>query len=219
MVFVRPRSPVLLRLTVLCLLLLAWPVMAQPLELSDVAHEGELRFLAVRPDPDAYRYESRVEIGAESLASGVVHLSTCHHQLDPNAKIVITFNPQRVRTIEVASSEGVERAEVQGHRVELSNVKRGASVCINLSSRILDQLDEHTWRLYAGPLMRRYLDGYLPMQARLAFQWPAGLLRVAQTRPLAQPGVRIASGASGAQFDLVFAGRMSATLDLVRGSP
>ena len=76
-----------------------------------------------------------------------------------------------------------------------------------------------SWRLHAGPLMRRYLDGYLPMQARLAFQWPEGLLRLQRTTPAGQPGVTVHSNHSGAQLDLVFAGRMTATLDLVRGTP
>ena len=201
------------------LLACALPLAAQALELSDVAREGELRFLSERPDPGAYHYASRVDIGPDSLASGVVQLTTCHHQLDPNAKIVIAFNPQRVQHIEVASTEGVERAQVQGHRVELTQVQRGGSACINLTSKVLERVDDTTWRLHAGPLMRRYLDGYLPMQASLAFHWPDGLLQLRSTAPSAQPGVVVHSSRSGAALDLVFAGRMTATLDLVRGTP
>ena len=139
--------------------------------------------------------------------------------LDPNQKIVIAFNPERVRDIAVVSTEGVGRAEVKGHLVELADVTRGGSVCINLSSRALDRVDGSTWRLHAGPLMRRYLDGYLPMQARLAFRWPEGLLRLKTTQPGEQPGVQIDARASGADLDLVFAGRMRATVDLARGQP
>ncbi|MCU0926478.1 MAG: hypothetical protein MUF44_10690 [Hydrogenophaga sp.] len=195
----------------------AWPV--QALELDDVAREGELRFLAIRPDPGAYWYESRVQIGEDSLRTGIVQLSTCHRQLDPNHRIVIAFNPDRVQSIRVVSSDGVGRAEVQGHRVEMADVQRGGHICIDLHSRILDRLDERSWRLNAGPLMRRYIDGYLPMHARLAFHWPDGLLQVRETRPAAQPGVRIGVNGAGAELDLVFAGRMTATVDLVRGAP
>lgn len=196
---------------------LAWPALA--LELDDVAREGELRFLATRPDPGAYWYESRVQISEDSLRTGVVQLATCHRQLDPNQKIVIAFNPDRVQSIRVVSSEGVGSAEVQGHVVEMANVRRGGHICIDLSSRALDRVDERSWRLNAGPLMRRYLDGYLPMQARLAFQWPDGLLRVRETRPAVQPGVIVGASGAGAQLDLIFAGRMTATVDLVRGAP
>jgi hypothetical protein len=211
-----PRS----RSRLFALLAASWlaaaPLCAQALDLDDVALEGELRFLAVRPDPGAYWYESRVQISEASLQTGVVQLTTCHRALDPNQRIVIAFNPERVRDITVVSTEGVGRSEVQGHLVELADVKRGGSVCINLSSRALDRLDENTWRLHAGPLMRRYLDGYLPMQARLAFRWPDGVLQLKTIQPGEQPGVRIASSAAGADLDLVFAGRMRATVDLER---
>ena len=209
--------PMMFCTTALAAVCLAWP--AGALELDDVAREGELRFLATRPDPGAYWYESRVQISEDSLRTGIVQLATCHRQLDPNQKIVIAFNPERVQSIRVVSSEGVGSAEVQGHRVEMANVQRGGHICIDLSSRALDRVGERTWRLNAGPLMRRYLDGYLPMQAQLAFQWPDGLLRVRETRPAAQPGVRIDTSGTGAQLDLIFAGRMMATVDLVRGTP
>jgi hypothetical protein len=211
------------RLSLFALLLASWLATVssgvQALELSDVALEGELRFLAMRPDPGAYWYESRVQISEASLQTGVVQISTCHRALDPNQKIVVAFNPERVRTITVVSTEGVGRSEVQGHLVELTDVKRGGSVCIDLSSRALDRVDDRNWRLHAGPLMRRYLDGYLPMQARLAFHWPEGLLRLKTTQPGEQPGVRITASPAGAELDLVFAGRMRATLDLQHSQP
>lgn len=209
----------LLRRTPVALATVWFACSAQALELNDVAREGELRFLAIRPDPGAYWYESRVQIGEDSLRTGIVQLSTCHRQLDPNHKIVIAFNPDRVQSIQVVSAQGVGRAEVQGHRVEMADVQRGGHICIDLRSRMLDRLDERSWRLNAGPLMRRYIDGYLPMQARLAFEWPDGLLQVRETRPAAQPGVRIGVSGAGAELDLVFAGRMTATVDLVRGAP
>ena len=71
--------------------------------------------------------------------------------------------------------------------------------------------------MHAGPLMRRYLDGYLPMQAQLSFRWPAGLLKVASTAPAAQPGVKVDAQGDGLAMDIVFAGRMSATVELERG--
>ena len=214
-----PRTRARLVPWLLTSLLLGAPLSAQALDLTDVVLEGDLRFLAVRPDPGAYWYESRVQISEASLQTGVVQLSTCHRALDPNQKIVIAFNPERVRDIVVVSTEGVGRHEVQGHRVELADVKRGGSVCIDLSSRALDRVNDRTWRLHAGPLMRRYLDGYLPMQARLAFRWPEGLLRLQTVQPNEQPGVRLASSRTGADLDLVFAGRLRATVDLERHPP
>lgn len=191
---------------------------AHALELDDVVTGNTLRFLAQRPDPDAYWYASRVHISKDSLRTGLVTLSTCHHQLDPIHHIVVAFNAQRVQRIAVASSQGVGSAQVEGNRVNLRDVRKGASVCIDLTSRALDAVGPGQWRLHAGPLMRRYLDGYLPMQAQLSFDWPPGLLAVAATEPTAQPGVALTQSDSGARMDITFAGRMRATLDL-QGQP
>ena len=190
------------------------------LDLDDVVTGDTVRFLPTRPDPGAYWYESRVRITPDSLQSGLVELQTCHRALDPNHHIVVAFHAERVKRIAVASAQGVGSAEVVGHRVELRDVRRGAFVCIDLSSRALEPQGEGQWRLYAGPLMRRYLDGYLPMQAKLNFEWPSGLLMLNATEPAAQPGVSVSQSDTGAQMDITFAGRMRATLDLRRpGSP
>jgi hypothetical protein len=187
---------------------------AAPLEIEDVALEGQLRFLPERPDPEAYRYEASATIDALSLQTGVISLRTCHWQLDPNRRVVVAFNRERVQHIEILESTGVGRAWVEGHRVELADVRRGGHVCIGLRSQALESTGEGRWKLHAGPLMRRYLDGYLPMDAKLSLKWPSGLLAVEQTQPAPQPGVRLTEAADGATLDITFAGRMSATWDL-----
>jgi hypothetical protein len=102
--------------------------------------------------------------------------------------------------------------------VELADVSRGGHVCIALRSRALDTTADGQWTLNAGPLMRRYLDGYLPMEATLKVSWPSGLLQVAGTEPTVQPGVRLQQGPDGAALQVVFAGRLSAKWRLVRGA-
>jgi hypothetical protein len=194
---------------VACLAVGLSPLPAWTLELSDVAREGELRFLAERPDPGAYHYQSQVTISPESLRSGVVSLNTCHRALDPNARIVIQFNPERVQTIRIVEFQGMADAQVQGHRVELRDVQRGASICIDLRSRVLDEQSPGQWRLRAGPLMRRYLDGYLPMQAQLQVKWPEGLLQVASQEPANQAGADLQARSDGATWQLIFAGRLN----------
>jgi hypothetical protein len=188
------------------------------LDFSDIAQEGQLRFLSSHPDPGSYAYDSRVRIDEESFHSGVVSLQTCHRKLDPIRKIVIAFNPKRLMALEIASAEGVGTVEVKGHRVEMTNVTRGASICINLQSKALDRVDDQTYRLQAGPLMRRYLDGYLPMQANLRFEWPRNSLRLKSTNPAPQEGVRLFSAEGNAELDMIFAGRLLANIDLVKTS-
>jgi hypothetical protein len=197
-------------------LLLTVPTFA--LDFSDIAQEGELRFLAVHPEPNTYAYESHVDINTESLTTGVVGVSTCHRQLDPIRKVVIAFNPKRLIGLSVVSHSGIESVAAQGHHVTLTNVTKGASICINLTSRALDRLDDNgqTFQLHAGPLMRRYLDGYLPMQARLNVHWPDALLRLSGVQPTEQQGVKLATSSSGASLDLIFAGRFTGSFLLAR---
>lgn len=186
------------------------------LEFSDIANEGEIKYLKTRPDPGAYSYESRVKISPESLDSGIVTIATCHRQLDPIRKVVIIFNENRIKKITVKSLEKMNSAEVKDNRVTLTDVERGASICIDLESRALDQLSQNEFKLNAGPLMRRYFDGYLPMTATLRVDWPDHLLTVQKTNPVPQDGVQVYQGKDGVQLELTFSGKMTAQVFLRR---
>ena len=194
------------------------PSAAHALDFDDIAKEGELRFLAKHPEPNTYAYESHVDINADSLSTGIVGVSTCHRQLDPIRKVVIAFNPKRLIGLQVISHSGIEAVEAKGHHVTLTNVSRGANICINLTSKALDRLDEtgQTYQLHAGPLMRRYLDGYLPMRATLNVHWTDGLLSLSDVQPSAQPGVKLNTSRQGASLDLIFAGRFTGSFLLKR---
>jgi hypothetical protein len=191
---------------------------ALALDFDDIAKEGELRFLARHPEPNTYAYESHVEINADSLTTGIVGVSTCHRQLDPIRKVVIAFNPKRLIGLQVISHSGIEAVEAKGHHVTLTNVRRGANVCINLTSKALDRLDDsgQAYQLHAGPLMRRYLDGYLPMQAKLNVHWTDGLLSLSDVQPATQPGVKLDASSQGASLELIFAGRFTGSFLLKR---
>ncbi len=196
----------------LSLCLMAMPVAA--LEFSDIASEGEIKFLKERPDPGAYSFQSRVKITPLSLENGSVDIATCHIQLDPIRKIVIVFNPERVQAIAVKSISKVASAEIKGNQVTLTNVERGANVCIDLRSRALDKIADSTYQLNAGPLMRRYFDGYLPMSAQLRVDWPKDMFAVQSTLPEQKEGVQVLEGNDGMQLDVTFAGKMTAQIVL-----
>jgi hypothetical protein len=184
------------------------------LEFSDIATEGQTKYLKERPDPGAYSYESRVKITAASLESGSVQIATCHYQLDPIRKVVIVFNPNRIQAIAVKSIDKMASAEVKNNQVVLTDVERGASICIDLQSRALDQVGAGQYRLNAGPLMRRYLDGYLPMAAKIRVDWPTNMLAVERTTPSEKEGIEVVQGNDGVQLNMIFAGKMTAQIDL-----
>jgi hypothetical protein len=187
--------------------LMAMPVAA--LEFSDIAPEGEVKFLKERPDPGAYSFQSRVKITPTSLENGIVDIATCHIQLDPIRKVVIVFNPGRVQAIVIKSMKRVASAEIKGNEVTLTDVERGATVCIDLRSRALDKITDLTYQLNAGPLMRRYFDGYLPMSAQLRVDWPKDMFSVESTLPDKREGVQVVEGSDGMQLDAIFAGTMT----------
>jgi hypothetical protein len=189
-------------------------VSAFALEFSDIATEGQIKYLKERPDPGAYSYESRVKITPASLESGSVQIATCHYQLDPIRKVVIVFNPSRIQAIAVKSIEKMASAEVKNNQVVLTDVERGASICIDLQSKALDQVGAGQYRLNAGPLMRRYLDGYLPMAAKIRVDWPSNMLTVEKTTPSEKEGIQVVQGNDGVQLDMIFAGKMTAQIDL-----
>ena len=184
------------------------------LEFSDIATEGQIKYMKERPDPGAYSYESRVKITPASLESGSVEIATCHYQLDPIRKVVIVFNANRIQAIAVKSVDKMASAEVKNNQVVLTDVERGASICIDLQSKALDQVGAGQYRLNAGPLMRRYLDGYLPMAAKIRVDWPANMLTVDKTTPSEKEGIQVVQGNDGVQLDMIFAGKMTAQIDL-----
>jgi len=195
-------------------ILLICSASAFALEFSDIATEGQIKYLRERPDPGAYSYESRVKITAASLESGSVQIATCHYQLDPIRKVVIVFNPGRIQAIAVKSIDKMASAEVKNNQVVLTDVERGASICIDLQSKALDQVGAGQYRLNAGPLMRRYLDGYLPMAAKIRVDWPSNMLTVEKTAPSEKEGIQVVQGNDGVQLDMIFAGKMTAQIDL-----
>jgi hypothetical protein len=194
--------------------LLFFNASAWALDFSDIATEGQIKYLKERPDPGAYSYESRVKITAASLESGSVQIATCHYQLDPIRKVVIVFNPSRIQAIAVKSLDKMASAEVKNNQVVLTDVERGASICIDLQSKALDQVGAGQYRLNAGPLMRRYLDGYLPMAAKIRVDWPTNMLTVEKTTPSEKEGIQVVQGNDGVQLDMIFAGKMTAQIDL-----
>ena len=206
-----PRTSILIGLW-LGLCLMAMPVAA--LEFSDIASEGEIKFLKERPDPGAYSFQSGVRITPLGLENGSVDIATCHIQLDPIRKVVIVFNPERVQAIAVKSMSKIASAEIKGNQVTLSDVERGATVCIDLRSRALDKIADSTYQLNAGPLIRRYFDGYLPMSAQLRVDWPKDMFAVQSTLPEQKEGVQVLEGNDGMQLDVTFAGKMTAQIVL-----
>lgn len=188
------------------------------MERAREVNEGELVFLPQAPVPDSARMEKRIELDWESLATGWARMHQCHHHLDPAAAVQIVYNGERTRDIHITRRDGVGQAEVDGPSVQMSDIERGASLCVEAEVlAILPHPDKAGYVVDNGPFMRRFLDGFYPMQVRLEVRWPAGMLTLQESEPPAQPGLAIEENPQGVTLEAHFEGRLESRLHLIRG--
>lgn len=180
---------------------------ADEFDLLDI-NEGELRFLERPPEKSPHLHSTHVFISEESLKTGWVTAKQCHYNLDQVSALQVVFNPRRVRRIEILQADNIERAWVEGASVQVTNVGKNAVLCIlseNLA--IKHNAADGTYEWHGGPYMRRFLDGYFPMQVKLAIDYPPDRVRLESIDPgtlrfktVAQPGL--------IRLDALFEGRL-----------
>ena len=64
----------------------------------------------------------------------------------------------------------------------------GATLCLSAQTRAFHDTGNGYYNLTNGPYMRKFLDGYYPMQVTLDIRYPAELLQLIDVPPPAQPG-------------------------------
>jgi len=180
---------------------------ADEFDLLDI-NEGELRFLERPPEKSPHLHSTHVFISEESLKTGWVTAKQCHYNLDQVSALQVVFNPRRVRRIEILQVENIERAWIEGASVQVTNIGKNAVLCI-LSENLAIKHNpaDSTYEWHGGPYMRRFLDGYFPMQVKLAIDYPPDRVRLESIDPgtlrfktVAQPGL--------IRLDALFEGRL-----------
>ncbi|EGV16567.1 hypothetical protein [Thiocapsa marina] len=189
-----------------------WPEMDLEARIAAVS-DGELRFVGHERAAETHRHVNHIRIGAESLREGWIELSQCHENLDAVRAAQILFSAERIRALEVVSAQGIGRAWVEGHSVQLTDIGPEATLCIRAESRALFALGDGRYRLRNGPYMRRFLDGYYPMQVVLDVSYPADRLALVQHQPPTQPGFDVRAESGHVAVDAAFEGRLFTCLD------
>lgn len=189
-----------------------WPEMDLEARIAAVS-DGELRFVGPERAAETHRHVNRIRIGSESLREGWIELSQCHENLDAVGAAQILFSAERIRGLEVVSAEGIGRAWVEGHSVQLTDIAPEATLCIRAESRAMSALGDGRYRLRNGPYMRRFLDGYYPMQVVLDVSYPADRLVLVQHQPATQPGFEVRAESGHVAVDAAFEGRLFTCLD------
>lgn len=189
------------------------------IEKARQVNEGELELLSTPPEPNAARMQKRIRLDRNSLKTGWAAMRQCHENLDPAPAVQIVYNPERTRDIRITDRAGVGVATVDGASVQMREIERGARLCVRAEVLAIEpHPTADGYRVENGPFMRRFLDGYYPMQVHLAIDWPSGLLRLVDSDPEPQPGLAIETRPDGLVLDAHFEGRLVSRLHLMRGS-
>jgi hypothetical protein len=220
-------SPSLLRALVCSLTLVATPAAASDetdwdaeieaeMTLMDriaAVNEGDLRFVDATTAAGTHVHDNHIRITPASLQGGWIELTQCHSNIDPVPRAQIMFRAGGVRDLRVESSENIGRVWVDGHSVQLEDVADEARLCILAESQALQNLGAGHWRLRNGPYMRRFLDGYYPMQVALDIRYPAERLRLIGQSPAPQPGFEVDATSGLINVAATFEGRLITCFD------
>jgi hypothetical protein len=175
--------------------------------------DGDLRFLAEAPERAVHRHINRIDIDEESLRDGWVALAQCHEHLDAVPRAEIVYRADGIRGLVVREAKNIGQARVEGNTVQLTDVQPDARLCITAESQALRALGDSIYRLQNGPFMRRFLDGYYPMEVQLEVRYPEEALDLVATSPSGEAGVLLTKGDGELSLSLRFEGRLYTCLD------
>lgn len=183
---------------------------------AGAVNEGSLHFLTAQPARPPHHHQNHIRIDADSLASGWVHLKQCHDQLDAVPRAQVTFREGHVRDLRVDDTREIDSAWVEGASVQMAGVKRGARLCLSADTRALRDRGDGFFVLQNGPYLRRFLDGYYPLQVNLQVVYPPALLHVVDVSPAPQPGLTVDAQVGSVQLEALFEGSLTTLIQFRR---
>ena len=179
----------------------------------DRVSEGELHFLGEPPARAVHHHHNILTIDHRSLQDGWVAMRQCHDNLDAVARAQILFRPGNIRNLSVTRQDAIGQAWVEDSSVQLEGVEPGARLCVDAESRVLSIAEDGTVSVRNGPFMRRFLDGYYPMQVSMDVHYPCEALELASVTPPAQEGFDVTAGDCQVGLDALFEGRLHTVLE------
>lgn len=171
-------------------------------------NEGSLTFLTDHPARSIHHHQNKIRITPESLASGWTDLIQCHDNLDAVPRSQITFREGYIRELRVTESRSVGQAWIQGPTVQLRDVTAGARLCLEAQTRALKDMGNGFFNLFNGPYMRKFLDGYYPMQVSLSIEYPEKQLNIVDVSPPEQKGFAVMQKPGLLTINTVFEGEL-----------
>lgn len=212
--------PVIRPLLALLLLVVASPTtraedelerIERELERARQVNEGAPRFVPA-PGKAVHEHHTRVLLDEAAFQTGVVTLEQCHVNLDPVPATAIVYNAERLQEVRIVARQGIGRAWVDGHQVELREVRPQARICLLARTRSLEPAAGGGWQLRAGPFMRKFLDGYYPMRVKTEILYPGHRLRLTAQEPSQVAGLNVRESGGRLSYDAWFEGRLNIAL-------
>ena len=170
-------------------------------------NEGELTFIADKPDKPVHQHFNQITITEEGLKNGWVKLNQCHENLDPISAIDIRFNPDKVHNLVITSTRNIDDVKVNGHIVELKGVKPNAKLCLEADSLALHRLNDSQLQLRNGPFMRQFLDGFYPLHVTVDVIYPS-TIRLTTFAPDPTPTGQVKFSQNRITWSALFEGRL-----------
>lgn len=188
-----------------------------PVSSAKAVNEGELTFLKEAPqDKVLHHHQNKLTLTAASLTEGWAKLEQCHDNLDAVSALQITFREGYVKDLQVTEQRNIGKAWVEGASVQLKDVGKDARLCLQAHSRALRPTEDGRFTLLNGPYMRKFLDGYYPMQVSMQVDYPAKLLKVTSIKPAAQSGFKITQADGKLAYDTIFEGELRTAIEFER---
>jgi len=174
------------------------------------AGENEIVFLPSPPDAKTPHSNNRITISETSVSNGWVQLEQCYQGLDAVPELDVVYRYKNMRGLRVISAEHIGKVLVTGQRLQLFDIQRDASLCIQAQAKILYHEHDKHLVLRNGPFHRQFLDGYFPLHVTLNVNFPNRLLQYAGSSPAAQAGfsVKLNADEGSLQVDSWFAGTL-----------
>lgn len=156
-------------------------------------NSGELKFVEANKIDTRFDYHmtNRIDFLPNSLTDGWLSLQQCHYNLDAVKALEIVYAADKTRNLTIHSQKYIGQAKVEGNSLQLTNIKGSAQICVSAETRGLERINTQQWQLKRGPFMRRYLDGYYPMQVSLEVDWRQQPIQLTNSQPVVQTGVVI----------------------------
>ncbi len=172
------------------------------------AGEGELVFLTPPPESSTLHSINTISLSRNSLEHGWVVIDQCYRGLDAVPVAEVVYRYRNLRNLHIQSKTNIGQAVTRDQTVQLTDVKRDASLCIRAEAQILYPQRNGGFVLRNGPFHRRFLDGYFPLYVSLEVRFPPKRLRFEGTSPESQPGFEVKATDQRVQIETWFAGTL-----------